>query len=102
MQTVEDLLAVTGLPFARYAWDPKPKGDYGVIGFLSEVSLEAGNRTAERGTQYYVDYYTRSDGEAVRAAISAALAPLSGRLDYTEYERDTGYLHMEWVVAVYG
>ena len=101
MQRIADALAATGLPFAAYGWEVSFGGDYGVYGLDSGYSLGANNRTAETAVQGTVDYFTRTDGEAVRRTIEAALHDIPHVLNSVQYEDDTHFLHLEWVVTLY-
>lgn len=101
MQRIADALSATNLPFAAYGWDTAPCGDYGVYGLDSGYSFDADNRTAETAVQGTVDYFTRTDGEAVRRTIEAALHDIPHRLNSVQFEDDTKFLHLEWVVTLY-
>lgn len=94
----------TGFAFAHYAWSKAPDGDYGTYSEHSGSDLEADSVHAERGTEGYIEYYTRDDSETPRETIEAALNSLKipWYLNTVQYENDTGYIHYEWGFGVYG
>lgn len=100
----ETALASTGYAFRHWAWSHAPGGDYGVWREYSGEDLEADNVHAEQGTRCYVHLFTRDDSSAPRRKVEAALTSLRAawRLESTQYEEDTGYIHFEWRVGLRG
>lgn len=99
LEQLKTALDATALPFAFAAWSKAPKGDYGVYTPDGANDLEADDRHAEKAITGTVDYFTRSDGGTVKATVEAALETVEGlawKLNSVQYERDTGYLHLEW------
>jgi len=126
---LKDAIESTGLPFAHFAWSKAPAGDYGVYAEEGSNDLIASGRHAEKATRFTVDYFTRAvdrrtvylgDGAAyrdrdgdiysqfaalpVKTAIEAALDTyrLAWYLNSIQFEDDTGYVHLEWVVEQLG
>jgi hypothetical protein len=103
MDRLEAALAGTGLLFARYAWDKAPNGDYGVISISHGDDFIADGHHAERGTHFFVDYFTRDTSDAPRNAIETALDGVSAfSLRSVQHEDETNYIHYEWVVNIVG
>lgn len=93
----------TEFSFALWAWSHAPAGDYGTVSGDADATFFAGGN-AETATRGYVDYFTRSDGEAAKGTIESALRS-SGWEWYhnsVQYEDDTGFLHHEWRVRWLG
>ena len=101
---LETALRATGFAFAHFAWSHAPDGDFGVWREERGNDLLANDRHVERGTVYSVDLFTRDDSPRPRRAIEAALNGLrcAWRLNSVQYENDTGYVHFEWYVGLYG
>ena len=99
LEALKTALDSTRLSFAYAAWSKAPSGDYGVYTPDGANDLEADDTHAEQAITGTVDYFTRTDGTAVKAAIETALDTVVGlawRLESVQYESDTGYLHFEW------
>ena len=98
LEQLKTALDSTGLPFAFAAWSKAPTGDYGVYTPDGANDLEADGQHVEQAITGTVDYFTRSDGSAVKATVEAALEAVEGLawgLNSVQYEDDTGYLHFE-------
>lgn len=105
--TMSDLataLAGTGYQFAHHAWSKAPSGDYGTYAEDSGNDFMCDCEHGERGTECWVNYFTRDDTSAPRTTIEAALNSLQvpWYLNTVQYENDTGYIHYEWSVSIYG
>ena len=104
---LSERLAATGYPFAHYGFSTTAKellGDYGVVSENGSEDFIANDIHLERGTTGTVDLFTRDDSDAPRNAIEAVLnaAECAWTLNTVQYEDDTGYIHYEWVVGIYG
>lgn len=101
---LETALAETGYPFAHFAWSHAPAPPYGTWQEYGARDLIANGRHAEKAMAYAVDLYTRDDGTTPRRTVEAALAGLDApwRLNSLQFEPDTGLIHYEWVVGLYG
>lgn len=101
---LETALAATGYRFAHHGWSTAPEGDYGVWGEDYALDFIANGEHAERGTRCYVALYTRDDSETPRNTIESALRSLRcpWQLNSVQYERDSGYIHFEWLVGLRG
>lgn len=97
-------LAEANLNFAHHAWSKAPDGDYGTYAEGSGNDLEADSVHAERGTDCYLNYYTRDNSGTPRTTIEGILNSLRipWYLNSVQYENDTGYIHYEWVFGIYG
>lgn len=129
MRELIDALRATGYPFAHFGWSKAPEGDYGVYAEDGDNFLAAGNRHAERVTRLTVDLFTRAvdvpqvyatpsgaydtDGDGLyswvasipgKMSIEAAFerVPCAWYLNSVQFEDDTGYVHLEWVVEALG
>lgn len=91
-------------PFAMYGWSHAPSGDYGVLSWSGGADFEANGIHAERGTEGTVDLFTRDASSTPRDSIEEILnaeCP-AWSLNTIQFETDTGYIHYEWVVGLYG
>lgn len=94
----------TGYSFAHHAWSKAPEGDFGTYSENSGEDLTADEKHVERGTEVYINYYTRDDTSTPRTTIETAINSLNipWYLNTIQYENDTGYIHYEWWCGVYG
>ena len=104
MAKLVEALEATGYAFAHHAWSNAPSGDYGTYQEYSGADLMADDVHAERGTICYVSYFTRDDTATPRTTIESALNSLRipWVLNTIQYENDTGYIHYEWELGLYG
>lgn len=100
MDEVITILTAQGFLFAHHGWSHAPSGDYGVWAEDGSNDLEADNHHGEHATAGTLDYFTRDDTGAPKAAIEAALEAgnVAWYLNTIQFEDDTGYIHYEWVV----
>ena len=104
MTDIKTALTQTGLQFAHYAWSEAPSGDYGTWAEDSGNDFGCDCVHGERGTECWVNYFTRDDSATPRTTIEAAFNTLQvpWYLNTVQYENDTGYIHYEWSVSLYG
>lgn len=103
MNDLLDALNRTGYQFALYAWDRPPQGDYGTVSVVEGNDLIADGLHIERGTQGYVDYFTRDPSETPRNTIEGVLNGMCAwSLNSVQYEEDTHYIHYEWMWSIHG
>lgn len=103
MDELMDALSRTGLQFALYAWDRAPKDDYGVISLSEGNDLIADGVHCERGTEGFVDFFTRDTTNYPRTLIESVLNGLCAfYLNSVQYEEDTHYIHYEWKWSMHG
>lgn len=97
-------LQATGYAFAHYAWSKAPDGDYGTYSESNGNDLIADDKHIERGTEGYINLFTRDDTDTPRVKIETALNSMNiaWNLNSVQYENDTGYIHYEWEFGVYG
>ena len=97
-------LAEANLNFAHYAWSEAPSGDYGTYAEDSGNDFVADEIHAERGTDCWLNYFTRDDSGVPRTTIEGILNGLGipWYLNTVQYENDTGYIHYEWGFSIYG
>lgn len=95
-------LNATGFTFAKYAWDRAPQGNYGVVSLQSADDFVCDNEHSESGLRVYVDYFTKDASLAPKTTIESVLNDYPFSLNSVQYESDTGYIHYEWVVGIYG
>ena len=67
-------------------------------------SAWADGRMDEQAIQGTIDYFTKTEYDANVKKIQDALndAEISFRLNSVQHERETGYIHHEWVFTVEG
>ena len=94
----------TSYSFAQYGWSRAPEGDYGVVSEDSGEDFIANDVHLERGTAGTVDFFTRDATSAPREAVEAVLndAGVCWQLNSIQFEDDTGFIHYEWLVGIYG
>lgn len=94
----------TSYSFAQYGWSRAPEGDYGVVSEDSGDDFIANDVHLERGTAGTVDLFTRDATSAPRDAVEAVLnsAGVCWQLNSVQFEDDTGFIHYEWLVGIYG
>lgn len=94
----------TSYSFAQYGWSHAPEGDYGVVSEDSGEDFIANDVHLERGTAGTVDLFTRDATSAPRDAVEAVLnsAGVCWQLNSVQFEDDTGFIHYEWLVGIYG
>lgn len=129
MDELVNALKATGYAFAHFGWSKAPDGDYGVYAEEGANDLIANGRHAERAIRLTVDYFTRSvdatvvydgggavystnetglyswfDSHPAKTAIEAAFDSVgcAWYLNSIQFENDTGYVHLEWVVETLG
>lgn len=101
---LETALQATGYRWAYQGWSRAPDGDYGVWGEDYGRDFVANGIHSERGTRCYVMLFTRDATQTPRKTVEAALNGLrcSWKLNSVQYERDTGYVHYEWLLGIFG
>lgn len=94
----------TSYSFAQYGWSRAPEGDYGVVSEDFGEDFIANDVHLERGTAGTVDLFTRDATSAPRDAVEAVLnsAGVCWQLNSVQFEDDTGFIHYEWLVGIYG
>ena len=102
LNKLETALKASGIPFAHFAWDKAPKGDYGVWGEDSAQHFFADGRLEMQTTQGTIDLFTRNPSGNGKDAIQSILNDLgvAWHLNSVQYESDTRYVHYEWVFEV--
>lgn len=129
MDELIQALQDTGFPFAHFGWSKAPAGDYGVYSEEGTNDLIASNRRVNRAIRMTIDFFTRlidktvtyaADGQPydtvqtglyswfdhhpAKTAIESALenCACAWYLNSIQFESDTGYVHVEWVVECIG
>jgi len=103
LQEIRDVLLTVGPPVFHYfasgqtsnyiVWAEDSEGD----------SLHADGRKTEQVTQGTIDYFTKIEFDPLVQQIQDALntpEDLAWSLNSVQYEKDTGYIHYEWVFEV--
>jgi hypothetical protein len=99
-------LKLTSVPFAEYAWEPRPEGAYGVVSLEFEAGhLEGDDGKSDRAWEGSVDlfYEMLSERGDLIEEIEETLTEVLGNsweLNSTQYENGTGLYHVEWVFQV--
>ena len=94
----------TDIDWAHYGWSRAPEGDYGIVAEDSGEDFIANDVHLERGTAGTVDLFTRDDTDTQRITVETVLnsAGVCWRLNSVQFESDTGLIHYEWLVGIYG
>lgn len=98
---LRDLLKTTNLPVYHY-FAQKQAEKYIVWAEDGEdTSLNADNEKNEQVIQGTIDYYTKKEYDPNFNTIQNVLktADLTWRLNSIQREKDTGYIHYEWVFS---
>ena len=97
-------LAGTGYAWAHHGWSKAPDATYGVWSEDSGADFVANGRHAERCTIVILDLFTRDDSTTPRTTVETALnaLPYPWLLDSVQFEVQTGLIHLQWRVSVYG
>ena len=104
---LDDLITAlknAGLDVEHHAWSKAPSGDYGTVSEDSGNDLMCDSVHGERGTECWLNYYTRDDSTTPRTTIETVLNSFGfpWYLNSVQYENDTGYIHYEWGFSYYG
>lgn len=103
MNELLNALTLLGLQVALYGWDRPPQGDYGVLSLSEGNDLIADGIHIERGTEGYLNYFTRDETDTPRNMIESVLNGMCAwYLSTVQYEEDTHYIHYEWKWSVHG
>lgn len=96
-------LKLTGTPVAEYDWKTRPEGAYYVVALEAENgTFNADCERLDRSWEGSLDlfYPKLTDRDDLIEATEEILAETFGAswyLNSTQYERDTGLFHVEWV-----
>ena len=96
-------LKLTSTPVAEYGWKTRPEGAYYVVALESEAGrFNADGGKLDRSWEGSLDlfYPKLTDRDDLIEATEEILAETFGAswyLNSTQYERDTGLFHVEWV-----
>ena len=94
-------LKATGIPFAEYAWDQRPKVNYGVIAIDGAgESMAADNRIVNQSIEGTIDLFTYNNDRDGVDQIQSVLNDFAGcawYLESVQYENDSRMIHWEWV-----
>ena len=129
MDELIEALKATGYAWAHFGWSKAPDGDYGVYAEDGANDLIASGKHCERVIRLTVDYFTRAvdrrvvyaadgqlydtlqtglyswfDAHPAKTAIENAFESCrcAWYLNSIQFEPDTGYVHIEWVVEALG
>ncbi len=94
-------LKATEIPFAEYAWDKRPKVNYGVVSIDGAGKhAAADNKVEHQALEGTVDLFTYDNDRTDVETIQSVLNDFEGcawYLESTQYESDTRLIHWEWV-----
>lgn len=98
---VNKLQSLSGVEFAEYEWRTRPAGDFGTVQLDFEAKSDDGDDLKQdRAWEGSVDLFTQGNKWTIVAAVESVLAELFGNswyLNSTQYERETGLIHREFV-----
>lgn len=103
-ERIKTELEATGIPIAHFAWQNAPESEYLVYAEDGAEDFIADNHHAEKSVTGTVDLFTRDDTGGSKTTVEAALEASGAAwyLNSIQYEEETGYIHMEWAVSLYG
>lgn len=96
---LRDLLLTVGVPIFHYeaheqdgnyiVWAEDGQGD----------TVSADNQMEDQVIQGTIDYYTKKEFDSIFETIQQTLnsAEISWKLNSIQHERETGYIHYEWI-----
>ena len=94
-------LKASGIPFAEYAWDIRPKVNYGVVAIDGAGRhAAADNHVEHQAVEGTVDLFTYTNDRQDVDTIQQVLNDFDGLTWYLEsvqYESDPRLIHWEWV-----
>jgi hypothetical protein len=99
LSDLRDVLLTVGVPVYHYH-AKKQTGSYIVWAEDGEAgSSNADNQKTEQVIQGTIDYFTKTEFDPNFELIQQKLnfAEISWRLNSIQHEKDTGYIHYEWV-----
>ena len=103
MTRIKSALDQTGLKFKHFAWSPAPAAEYGTYEESDAADFIVDGLHQEKGIIGYVHYFTRKDDGSVQKTIEDALEGVCAwHLNSVQYENETGLIHYEWEVGLYG
>lgn len=104
LEELKEALEATGYLFAHFGWSRHPDGDFGVWAEESGSDFVADGIHMEKGTNGYINFFTRDASGTPKTVIEEVLNGLNipWYLNSVQYENDTGYIHYEWGFSVYG
>ena len=104
--TLVTKLKNTTIPFAEYAWDKRPSGDYGVVALEFEAgALHGDDKKVARAFEGSVDLFMKGRDTVKIATVEGVLAEICDgcwSVNNIQYENETGLIHYEWVFQVEG
>lgn len=96
--------ALTALTEATYHYHAPPNSAAPYIVWAEDNAndFEANNLHAESADQGTIDLYTKQENDPLMASIPEALNSIecAWYKNSTQYEEDTGLIHVEWVFEV--
>lgn len=99
-----DALKKTGIPFEKYGWRERPKGDYGQIALDGTAdAVFADGQLSDRAVEGTIDLFTSRESRDKARLVESVLNQMDGVAWYLEsnrYERGTQLLHREWVFSL--
>jgi hypothetical protein len=102
LDVIKAALLTIGVPVSHYRAAKKPD-HYIVWAEDGEAAASwADNRMQRQGIEGTVDYFTKAEDDSNAEAIQNALNGVcTWRLSSIQHEEDTGYIHYEWVWALW-
>lgn len=99
---LRDMLLTIGVPVSHYEAQNE-KGNYIVWAEEGQgTSFNADDSMEAQTLQGTIDYFTKIEFDPVVILIQEKLnaADIAWRLNSVQHERDTGYIHYEWIWEV--
>lgn len=108
LSKLKQALDGTGYTFSHFGWTRMAnttRGDFGVYAESGAEDFVANDKHLEHGLTVSVDYFTHDDSSTPKDTIEAAFATVPNlvyNLVSIGYDEDTGYIHYNWGVGLYG
>lgn len=103
-ELVRQLKAIEGVQFAEYEWRTRPQGNFGTVQLDFEAEDDNGDDShIDRAWEGSVHLFTQGQEWTIVAAVETALESVctgSWYLNSTQYERETGLIHREFVFQI--
>lgn len=104
LDAVKNALLTVGVPVSHYLAHKKPD-QYIVWAEDNEAdSVWADGKKQAQSIEGAIDYFTKTESDPNVQKIQNALnnGDISWRLNSVQHEKDTGFIHYEWVFSVSG
>lgn len=103
-ELVRQLKAIRNVSFTEHEWKTRPNGNHGTVQLDFEAEDDNGDDShIDRAWEGSVDLFTHGQEWLIVAAVETVLENVctgSWYLNSTQYERETGLIHREFVFQI--